>query len=164
VNEVAGGYPDVRLEHMYVDACAMRLAFEPTHFDVIVTENMFGDILSDQAAALAGSIGMLPSASIGGRVGLYEPVHGAAPDLAGRNRANPFGAIASAAMMLRHTARLTREADLVDDAIRHVLDAGLRPADLTTPGTRASSTSELGDAVTHVLGELIDRQHAYHAV
>jgi 3-isopropylmalate dehydrogenase len=164
VNDVARDYPDVRLEHMYVDACAMRLAFEPTHFDVILTENMFGDILSDQAAALAGSIGMLPSASIGGRVALYEPVHGAAPDLAGKNLANPFGAIASVAMMLRHTARLMREADLVDDAIRHVLDSGLRPADLASPGTRTSSTSELGEAVTHALGELIDRQHAYHAV
>ena len=110
VTEIAAAYPDVRLEHMYVDACAMRLALEPTRFDVVVTENLFGDILSDQAAALAGSIGMLPSASIGGRVGLYEPVHGSAPDIAGMDRANPFGAIASAAMLLRHTARLSREA------------------------------------------------------
>ena len=104
VTEVARDYPDVRLAHMYVDACAMRLAIEPHHFDVILTENLFGDILSDQAAALAGSIGMLPSASIGGRVDLYEPVHGSAPDIAGQDRANPFGAIASAAMLLRHTA------------------------------------------------------------
>ena len=94
---------------MYVDACAMRLAIEPRRFDVILTENLFGDILSDQAAALAGSIGMLPSATIGGRVDLYEPVHGSAPDIAGTNRANPFGAIASVAMLLRHTAHLTRE-------------------------------------------------------
>jgi 3-isopropylmalate dehydrogenase len=164
VSEIAQAYPDVRLEHMYVDACAMRLAFEPTHFDVLLTENLFGDILSDQAAALAGSIGMLPSASIGGRVDLYEPVHGSAPDLAGTNRANPFGAIASVAMMFRHTARLTREADLVEGAIRHVLDSGLRPADLAGPGVRPALTTEIGDAVTHALGELIDHQHAYHAV
>lgn len=162
--EVGRGYPDVRLEHMYVDACAMRLAMEPTHFDVIVTENLFGDILSDQAAAIAGSIGMLPSASIGGRVGLYEPVHGSAPDLAGTNRANPFGAIASAAMMLRHSARLAREADLVEDAIRAVLDSGLRPADLARRGLRPATTAEIGDAVAHAVEELIDHQHAYHAV
>ena len=130
VTEVARDYPDVRLEHMYVDACAMRLAVDPLHFDVIVTENLFGDILSDQAAALAGSIGMLPSASIGGTVDLYEPVHGSAPDIAGRNRANPFGAIQCVAMLLRYTAGLPREAALVDEAVQHVLDVGFRPADL----------------------------------
>jgi 3-isopropylmalate dehydrogenase len=164
VTAVAADYPDVRVEHMYVDACAMRLAVEPTRFDVIVTENLFGDILSDQAAALAGSIGMLPSASIGGRVGLYEPVHGTAPDIAGRNRANPFGAIGSVAMLFRHTARRTRDADLVEEAIRVVLDSGLRPADLVTRGGRAASTRDIGDAVIHALEELIDHQHAYHAV
>jgi 3-isopropylmalate dehydrogenase len=164
VTEVAKAYPDVRLEHMYVDACAMRLAFEPTHFDVILTENLFGDILSDQAAALAGSIGMLPSGTIGGRVDLYEPVHGSAPDLAGQNRANPLGAIASVAMLLRHTASLAREADLVERAIGEVLDAGIRPGDLASIGSRPASTTDVGDAVTHTLGELIDHQHAYHAV
>ncbi|MCI0432716.1 MAG: isocitrate/isopropylmalate family dehydrogenase, partial [Gemmatimonadetes bacterium] len=164
VVEVARSYPDVRLEHMYVDACAMRLAVTPTHFDVILTENLFGDILSDQAAALAGSIGMLPSATIGGRVDLYEPVHGSAPDIAGRRRANPFGAIASVALLLRHTARLPREAELVECAIRGVLDMGLRPADLAPTGTRAASTDEIGDAVVAGLAELIDHQHAYHAV
>ena len=164
VNDVAADYRDVRLSHIYVDACAMRLALEPTHFDVLLAENLFGDILSDQAAALAGSIGMLPSATLGGRVDLYEPVHGAAPDIAGRNRANPFGAIASVAMMLRHTAGLWREADLVERAIEEVLDDGLRPADLNVPGGRSSTTSEIGDAVVHALGELIDQQHAYHAV
>lgn len=164
VKDVAQAYPGVRLEHMYVDACAMRLAIEPTHFDVILTENLFGDILSDQAAALAGSIGMLPSATIGGRVDLYEPVHGSAPDIAGKGRANPFGAIASVAMLLRLTARLPREADLVEDAIRGVLDMGLRPADLVRAGARASSTSEIGDALILALGELIDHRHAYHAV
>ena len=164
VTEVARDYPDVRLSHMYVDACAMRLATEPTHFDVILTENLFGDILSDQAAALAGSIGMLPSASIGGAVDMYEPVHGSAPDIAGQDLANPFGAIASAAMLLRHTAELSREADLIGDAVRGVLDMGLRPADLAPPGMRPSSTADLGDAVISALSELIDYRHAYHAV
>ena len=163
VTEIARAYPDVRLEHMYVDACAMRLAVEPRRFDVILTENLFGDILSDQAAALAGSIGMLPSATIGGRVDLYEPVHGSAPDIAGTNRANPFGAIASVSMLLRQTAHLSREADLVDTAIRGVLDMGYRPADLAAGG-RVSSTTEIGDAVVAALAELIDYQHAYHAV
>jgi 3-isopropylmalate dehydrogenase len=164
VNEIAKAYPDVTLEHMYVDACAMRLAIDPRHFDVILTENLFGDILSDQAASLAGSIGMLPSATIGGRIDLYEPVHGSAPDIAGTGRANPFGAIASAAMLLRHTAGLTREADLVESAIRGVLDMGLRPPDLVTRGARPSTTVEIGDAVVSGLAELIDHQHAYHAV
>lgn len=164
VTAVARDYPDVELEHMFVDACAWRLAVEPTHFDVILPENLFGDILSDQAAALAGSIGMLPSATIGGRVDLYEPVHGSAPTLAGRNAANPFGAMASVAMLLRHTAHLSREAAFVEQALRHVLDMGLRPPDLVTRGTRSATTSELGEAVAHVLGELIDHQHAYHAV
>lgn len=164
VTEIAVSYPDVRLEHMYVDACAMRLAVEPTHFDVILTENLFGDILSDQAAAVAGSIGMLASASIGGQVALYEPVHGSAPDLAGRNAANPLGAIGSAALLLRHTAGLAREADLVERAISAALDAGFRPADLARRGTRPASTTEMGDAVVGALEELFDQQHAYHAV
>jgi 3-isopropylmalate dehydrogenase len=164
VAAVAREYPDVRLEHMYVDACALRLALEPTHFDVILTENLFGDILSDQAAAVAGSIGMLASASIGGRVGLYEPVHGSAPDIAGHNVANPLGAIGSAALLLRHSAGLPREADLVEEAIRSALDAGIRPADLARRHERAASTTDVGAAVLHALGELIDHQHAYHAV
>jgi 3-isopropylmalate dehydrogenase len=164
VTDVARDYPDVTLEHMYVDACAMRLAVDPTHFDVILTENLFGDVLSDQAAAVAGSIGMLPSASIGGRVDLYEPVHGSAPDLAGRDRANPFGAIASAAMLLRYTAAMPLEAALVEQAIQRVLESGLRPADLAPPGTRVSSTTEIGEAVELAVAELIDHQHAYHAV
>jgi 3-isopropylmalate dehydrogenase len=164
VAEVARDYPDVQLEHMYVDACAMRLAVDPLHFDVIVTENLFGDILSDQAAAVAGSIGMLPSASLGGSVDLYEPVHGSAPDIAGKDRANPFGAIASAAMLLRYTAELPLEASLVEQAIRHVLEIGFRPADLAPAGTRPSTTTEVGEAVEHALAELIDHRHSYHAV
>jgi len=164
VDDVAASYPDVQLQHMYVDACAMRLAMEPTYFDVILTENLFGDILSDQAAAFAGSIGMLPSAAIGGRVGLYEPVHGSAPDIAGTGRANPCGAIRSAAMLLRHSGGMPREADLIDDAVRAVLEAGIRPPGLGSRGGRAASTSEFGHAVSHALEELIDHQHAYHAV
>jgi 3-isopropylmalate dehydrogenase len=163
ITEVAREFPDVQLEHMYVDACAMKLAMEPRHFDVIVTENMFGDILSDQAAAIAGSIGMLPSASIGGPVGLYEPVHGSAPDIAGRGIANPFGAIASVAMLLRHTAGLPYEASMVERAIQQVLELGLRPADLAGNG-RAVPTSEIGEAVEHMVVELIDHHRSYHAV
>jgi 3-isopropylmalate dehydrogenase len=163
VTEVARDYPDVRLEHMYVDACAMRLAVDPRHFDVIVTENLFGDILSDQAAAVAGSIGMLPSASLGGTVDLYEPVHGSAPDIAGRNRANPLGAIQCIAMLLRYTANLPREAALIDEAIAHVLGVGFRPADLASGG-KASSTTEVGEAVEHAVVDLIDYRRSYHAV
>jgi 3-isopropylmalate dehydrogenase len=164
VADVARDYPDVRVEHLYVDACAMRLALQPTRFDVIVTENLFGDILSDQAAAVAGSLGMLPSASIGGRVGLFEPVHGSAPDIAGSNRANPLGAIASAALLLRYSAGLTREADLIQQAITAVLETGLRPSDLARSDQPAASTTEMGDAVLHAIGELREREHAYHAV
>jgi 3-isopropylmalate dehydrogenase len=163
ITEMAQDFPDVRLEHMYVDACAMKLAVDPLHFDVIVTENLFGDILSDQAAAIAGSIGMLPSASIGGRVDLYEPVHGSAPDIAGRDIANPFGAIASAAMLLRHTAKLPYEAMLLDHAVQQVLGMGLRPADVCDSAS-SFSTSEIGEAVEQMLVELIDYRHAYHAV
>jgi 3-isopropylmalate dehydrogenase len=164
VVDVSREYPDVTLEHMYVDACAMRLAVDPTHFDVILTENLFGDILSDQAAAVAGSIGMLPSATVGGAVDLYEPVHGSAPDIAGTDRANPLGAIASVAMLLRYTADLPLEANLVEQSIQQVLESGLRPADLAPPGTRAASTTEIGEAVDNALADLIDRQRSYHGV
>jgi 3-isopropylmalate dehydrogenase len=142
----------------------MHLALHPARFDVILTENLFGDILSDQAAAVAGSLGMLPSASIGGRVGLFEPVHGSAPDIAGANLANPLGAIGSAALLLRYGAGLIREADLVDSAVSAVLDAGVRPSDVAAPGERIASTAEIGDAVLQAIGDLMDRQHPYHAV
>ena len=164
VIEVAREYPDITLEHMFVDACAMRLALDPTHFDVLLTENLFGDILSDQAAAVAGSIGMLPSASVGGSVDLYEPVHGSAPDIAGLDRANPLGAIACVAMLLRYTADLPLEASLVEQSIQQVLESGLRPADLAPAGTKPSTTGEVGDAVEHALGELVDQMHSYHGV
>lgn len=135
VKRVAAEYPDVALEHAYVDAFAMHLVTNPKRFDVVLTENLFGDILSDEAAAITGSLGMLPSASIGGAVNLYEPVHGSAPDIAGRNLANPLGAIASAAMLLRHTAALHREAEDIESAIRSVLAQGYRTADIhRSPG------------------------------
>ena len=130
VTEVAARYPDVELEHMYVDACAMSLALEPRRFDVIVTENLFGDILSDEAGAIVGSLGLLPSASLGDGPGLFEPVHGTAPTLAGRDVANPIGAIASAAMLLRYGLQLHQEADIVEQAIASALADGCRTADL----------------------------------
>jgi 3-isopropylmalate dehydrogenase len=128
--EVARGYPDVRLEHMYVDACAMALALDPRRFDVVLTENLFGDILSDEAGAVVGSLGLLPSASLGLGIGLYEPVHGSAPTLAGKDVANPIGAILSAAMMLRHSFGLTAEANEIETAVGQALTAGARTRDL----------------------------------
>lgn len=164
VNEVARDYPDVRLEHMYVDACALRLVLEPGHFDVVLTDNLFGDILSDVAAAVSGSLGLLPSATLGGRVALYEPVHGSAPDLAGRDLANPLGAILCVAMLLRHTAGLTREADDVTNAVRSVLADGLRTADVAGPRGRAVGTRAMGEAVEHAVVEHLEHRKAYHAV
>jgi len=155
--EVAARYPDVRLEHVLVDSCAMRLVARPTDFDVLVTENLFGDILSDEAAVLAGSLGMLPSASLNGRpptrpgtsatmFGLYEPVHGSAPDIAGRGMANPIGAILSAAMMLRFSFDLGDLADAVEAAVGATLAAGYRTADIAGSGA-AVTTAELGAAI-----------------
>ncbi len=148
VTEVAGAYPDVEVSHHLVDAFAMQLMRSPADYDVILAGNMFGDILSDEAAILAGSLGMLPSASLGsGRQGLYEPVHGSAPDIAGRGIANPIGAILSAAMLLRHSLGLEAEAKQVEDAVAAVLDDGLRTADLVPAGRQAVSTEEMGRAV-----------------
>ena len=130
VTEVGGEYPEVKLDHMLVDSCAMRIALAPSSFDVIVTENMFGDILSDEAGAIVGSLGLLPSASLGAGTGLFEPVHGSAPDIAGKDMANPIGAIASAAMLLRHALKLETEARAVELAIEKALVGGLRTADL----------------------------------
>lgn len=154
--EVAGEFPGVELEHVLVDNCAMQLVLNPTRFDVVVTENMFGDILSDEGAVLAGSIGMLPSASIGGRkpsgawVGLYEPVHGSAPDIAGRNKANPLGAIGSVAAMLEYSFGLLEEAAAVNGAIEAVLDSGRVTADLKPKGEPAT-TEEVGSAVCEAI-------------
>ena len=139
--------PDVRLEHMLVDSAAMHLIRKPASFDVIVTENMFGDILTDEASMLAGSMGMLPSASLGaGRLGLYEPIHGSAPDIAGRGIANPYGAILSAAMLLRHSLELPKEAAFLENAVADAVSAGVRPADIAAAG-RATETVQTGDAV-----------------
>src|SRR5258706_2062708 len=129
VTSVGREYPDVTLEHIYVDACAMQLAMAPARFDVLLAENLFGDILSDQAASIAGSLGMLTSATIGGTVDLYEPVHGSAPDIAGTGKANPIGAIASAAMFLRHTVQLENPARLLESCIDPVLTQGMRTPD-----------------------------------
>lgn len=165
VTLLAKEYPDVQLDHMYVDACSMRLVTHPTQFDVVLTENLFGDILSDEAGVLAGSLGMLASATIGGDVDLYEPVHGSAPDIAGKGIANPLGAIASAAMMLRHTAKLEDDARDVEEAIREVLSAGYRTADLARGKSKwVLSTSEMGKMVETKLAEALDRRRAYHAV
>ncbi|MCI0486299.1 MAG: 3-isopropylmalate dehydrogenase [Blastocatellia bacterium] len=147
VARVAADYTDVKLEHQYVDACAMALVARPASFDVIVTENLFGDILSDEAGAIVGSLGLLASASIGGPVGLYEPVHGSAPDIAGRGIANPLGAILSVALMLRHTFQLEREAASVEKAVSETLDAGYLTVDIAPENTRPVSTVEMCDQV-----------------
>jgi 3-isopropylmalate dehydrogenase len=153
VDDVAGAYPDVALEHMLVDAATMHLVRRPRDFDVILTGNMFGDILSDEASVLAGSMGMLPSASLGAapasghRRGLYEPVHGSAPDIAGQGIANPLAAILSAAMLLRHSFALDTEASAVEAAVTAVLDAGHRTADLSPTGTATVTTRQMGDLV-----------------
>ncbi len=169
VRKIGGGYPDVKLDHMYVDACAMHLISNPTRFDVILTENLFGDILSDEAAAITGSLGMLASATIGGAVNLYEPVHGSAPDIAGKGTANPLGAIASAAMLLRHSAGMLREADELELAIQKVLEDGYRTPDLIGPNPsreshRTVSTSAMGELVEHAFVSMLDRRFSYHAV
>jgi len=151
VTAVGCEYPDVRLEHLYVDYAAMRLVSDPAAFDVLLTENMFGDILSDEAAVLVGSLGLLPSASLGAGAGLFEPIHGSAPDIAGKGVANPIGAIASVAMLLRYGLRLTEAADAVDQAIRAVLDAGARTRDIAEPGAPVLSTSEMGSRIADLV-------------
>ena len=152
-------FPDIALTHMYADNCAMQLVRQPKQFDVIVTDNLFGDILSDQAAMLAGSLGMLPSASVGAvrengtRAALYEPIHGSAPDIAGRNVANPLATILSLAMMLRMSCNLPDEAALVEAAVEGALSEA-RTADIQQPGIRGVSTSEMGDVVIAQLERL----------
>ncbi len=141
-------FPDVALDHVLVDAAAMHLIRRPRDFDVLVTENMFGDILTDEASMLSGSLGLLPSASLGdGKRGLYEPIHGSAPDIAGRGIANPLGTILSLAMLLRHSLELTREADALEAAVERALEAGARTPDIATPRERVLTTREMGDAV-----------------
>ncbi len=148
VIRVSREYPEVTLNHMYVDNASMQLVRKPEQFDVIVTSNMFGDILSDEASMITGSIGMLPSASLGnGNMGLYEPVHGSAPDIAGCNKANPLATILSAAMMLRYSFGLEEEARAVENAVNKVLDKGYRTADIASEGTKIVGTSEMGQLV-----------------
>lgn len=153
VMDIHEDYSDVQLEHILVDACTMYLIARPASFDVILAENTFGDILSDEASVLAGSLGMLPSASLGSaRLGLYEPVHGSAPDIAGQGKANPTGMILSAAMALRHSLDLEQEAAAVEAAVEEVLGSGARTADIAARGETAISTSEYTQAVLQALG------------
>ena len=167
VTEVAKDYPNVTLEHQLVDSMAMHIMNIPRNFDVILTENLFGDILSDEAGVITGSLGMLPSATIGGAVNLYEPVHGSAPDIAGSGKANPLGAILTAAMILRYSANLEQDAKAVEQAVHKVLDAGYRTADIARgqqPGQTPVTTQEMGKLVHQALAESIDRRQAMHAV
>jgi 3-isopropylmalate dehydrogenase len=158
-SEIASEYPDIELEHMLVDSAAMNLIRRPSAFDVIVTENMFGDILTDEASMLAGSMGLLSSASIGtrhneydGQYGMYEPIHGSAPDITGQGIANPLAAIGCVAMLLRSTYNLQEEANAIENAIMAVLEDGLRTPDLAAPGTTRVNTVQMGDAVVAKLG------------
>ncbi len=167
VTEIAAQYPDITLEHQYVDACAMHLMNTPRNFDVVLTENLFGDILSDESGVITGSLGMLPSATVGGAVNLYEPVHGSAPDIAGKGIANPLGAILTAAMLLRHSAHLEGEAQAIESSVRTVLERGYRSADLLRAGDArqaATSTGEMGKAVNAILNDTLDRHQSLHAV
>lgn len=148
VNEVAASYPDVEVSHLYVDNAAMQLVRNPRQFDVILTENMFGDILSDEASMITGSIGMLPSASLrSDSFGMYEPIHGSAPDIAGQDKANPLATILSVSMMLRYSFSLAQEADEIEKAVGLTLDQGWRTADIFTQGTRLCGTKAMGQAV-----------------
>jgi len=145
-------FPDITLDHILVDACAMYLVRKPASFDVIVTENMFGDILTDEASVLAGSMGLLPSASLGdGKRGLYEPIHGSAPDIAGKGIANPYATILSAAMLLRHSLGLDAEAAAIEKAVYAVVERGVLPADIAPAGSKPATTVEAGQAVVAAL-------------
>ena len=156
-DRIAPDYPDVSLEHLLVDTCAMQLIRQPSSFDVIVTENMFGDILTDEASMLAGSMGMLPSASLGTRetahgfFGLYEPIHGSAPDITRQNKANPIAAILSAAMMLRYSFNLKQEAQAIETAVERVIEADYRTVDLHEPGKETVETKEMGRLIAEAI-------------
>jgi 3-isopropylmalate dehydrogenase len=165
VDELKPQYPDVTVEHQLVDSMAMHLMNVPRNFDVVLTENLFGDILSDESGIITGSLGMLPSATIGGKVNLYEPVHGSAPDIAGTGKANPLGAILTAAMVLRHSANLEQEAAAIEAAVATVLNAGHRTADIARGNANATvTTAQMGKLVHSALAESIDRQQSLHAV
>jgi 3-isopropylmalate dehydrogenase len=157
VNEIKSQYPDVTVEHQLVDSMAILLMNQPKSYDVVLTENLFGDILSDESGVITGSLGMLPSATIGGKVNLYEPVHGSAPDIAGQSKANPLGAILTAAMILRHSGKLEREAKAVEQAVHDVLDAGYRTGDIAKdPGNKLVSTTEIGKLINEALAKSHD--------
>jgi 3-isopropylmalate dehydrogenase len=158
VNEIAAEFPDVSVEHQYVDAMAMHLMNQPRNYDVVLTENLFGDILSDESAVITGSLGMLPSATIGGKVNLYEPVHGSAPDIAGKGLANPLGAILTAALILRHSGGLELEAHAIETAVRKVLETGSRTADLARANPNeftVVSTRAMGAQVRETLHDIL---------
>ncbi len=159
VEEEAKNYPDVELEHLYVDNCAMQIVRRPSSFDVIVTGNIFGDILSDEAAVITGSLGMLPSASLGEKYALYEPVHGSAPDIAGKGLANPIATILSASMMLRYSFGLKKEADLIDRAVELVLERGYRTPDIYSEGCIKVGTEAMTDAIIKAMEELWEGLH-----
>src|SRR6202034_1900388 len=158
VTEVAKDYPEVALEHQYVDAMAMHIMNQPRNYDVVLTENLFGDILSDEAGVITGSLGMLPSATIGGKVNLYEPVHGSAPDIAGKGLANPLGAILTGALILRHSGGLEAEAAAIEASVRKVLELGFRTPDLArsnAQGFKVLSTKDMGAKVREIVNQLL---------
>jgi 3-isopropylmalate dehydrogenase len=167
VTDVARDYPGITLEHQLVDSMAMHLMNTPRSFDVVLTENLFGDILSDESGVITGSLGMLPSATIGGAVNLYEPVHGSAPDIAGTGKANPLGAILTAAMVLRHSAGLEADAAAIEKAVQTVLEAGHRTADIarnTDPAHAVVTTTQMGKLVLEALAQALDRSQSLHGV
>ena len=165
IDELKSDYPDVTVEHQLVDSMAMHLMNIPRNFDVVLTENLFGDILSDESGVITGSLGMLPSATIGGKVNLYEPVHGSAPDIAGQGKANPLGAILTAAMVLRHSGNLEREALAIEAAVSQVLAAGHRTSDIARGNAAANvTTAQMGKLVHEALAQSIDRHDSMHAV
>jgi 3-isopropylmalate dehydrogenase len=165
VDELKSEYPDVTVEHQLVDSMAMHLMNVPRNFDVVLTENLFGDILSDESGIITGSLGMLPSATLGGKVNLYEPVHGSAPDIAGTGKANPLGAILTAAMLLRHSGALEQDAAAIEAAVAEVLNAGHRTADIARGNAAATvTTQQMGKLVHEALAQSIDKQQSMHAV
>jgi 3-isopropylmalate dehydrogenase len=165
IDELKAEYPDVTVEHQLVDSMAMHLMNIPRNFDVVLTENLFGDILSDESGIITGSLGMLPSATLGGKVNLYEPVHGSAPDIAGQGKANPLGAILTAAMLLRHSAGLEEDALAIEAGVNKVLAAGHRTSDIARGNAAANvTTHEMGRLVHSALSESIDKQQSLHAV
>lgn len=165
IDELAPNYPDVKVEHQLVDSMAIHLMNRPRDFDVVLTENLFGDILSDESGVITGSLGMLPSATIGGKVNLYEPVHGSAPDIAGQGKANPIGAILTAAMVLRHSAGLEADALAIEAAVAKVLESGARTGDIARGNTASTvTTQQMGKLVLDALTESLDRSQSMHAV